>query len=177
VVKFKKLYWSHFQAALDWDDAEMWLEGAVQSGWSVSQMRNKRYETVGGRKPKDEEIVVAEMDEDYTPLSADDTPSSLTGEYEGVQGPRHDGPDFGDEPEPGSGGPAASTPAAADDSEPALALVRPFEDLPELPDDLADAFDQLKLSILTHKRNEWKEVALQDVIDTLEAFKALAAAP
>ena len=24
---YEKLYWSHFFAALDWDDAEMWLEG------------------------------------------------------------------------------------------------------------------------------------------------------
>ena len=34
------LFWSHFQAAIEWDDAEMWLEGAVQNGWSVSQMRH-----------------------------------------------------------------------------------------------------------------------------------------
>ena len=36
------LYWSHFQAALDWPDAEMWLEGAVQSDWSISEMRAAR---------------------------------------------------------------------------------------------------------------------------------------
>src|ERR1700744_1391309 len=41
------LYWSHFQAALDWSDAEMWLEGAVQSGWSISEMRRQRSETLG----------------------------------------------------------------------------------------------------------------------------------
>ena len=28
--EFRGLYWSHFHAALDWDDAEMWLEGAIQ---------------------------------------------------------------------------------------------------------------------------------------------------
>src|SRR5262245_1921842 len=27
---YEGLYWSHFQAAVEWDDAEMWLEGAVQ---------------------------------------------------------------------------------------------------------------------------------------------------
>ncbi len=26
---YEGLYWSHFQAALDWDDAEMWLEGGA----------------------------------------------------------------------------------------------------------------------------------------------------
>ena len=41
------LYWSHFQAALDWDDAEMWLEGAVHSDWSISEMREKRWEVAG----------------------------------------------------------------------------------------------------------------------------------
>ncbi|MEX1224799.1 MAG: hypothetical protein WEA31_09650, partial [Pirellulales bacterium] len=39
---FRSLYWSHFQAALDWEDAEMYLEGAAQNGWSVSQMRRTR---------------------------------------------------------------------------------------------------------------------------------------
>ena len=44
------LYWSHFQAALDWDDAEMWLEGAVQSDWSISAMRHRRWEAQGRRQ-------------------------------------------------------------------------------------------------------------------------------
>ena len=35
--QFAGLYWSHFQAALDWSDAEMWLQGAVSSGWSVAR--------------------------------------------------------------------------------------------------------------------------------------------
>ena len=45
--QFPGLFWSHFQAALDWDDAEMWLEGAVQSRWSVADMRRRRSETLG----------------------------------------------------------------------------------------------------------------------------------
>ena len=45
---FARLYWSHFNAALDWNDAELWLEGAVQNGWSVAQMRVQRWETFGG---------------------------------------------------------------------------------------------------------------------------------
>src|SRR5438552_9052823 len=40
------LYWSHFQAAIDWNDAEMWLEGAVQNNWSISQMRQQRWEAL-----------------------------------------------------------------------------------------------------------------------------------
>ena len=43
---YEGLFWSHFQAALDWEDAEMWLEGGVQNEWSVSQMRRQRWEKV-----------------------------------------------------------------------------------------------------------------------------------
>ncbi len=60
------LYWSHFQAALDWDDAEMWLEGAVQNSWSIADMRRTRSETLG--TPADwqstEDETGAELDED-----------------------------------------------------------------------------------------------------------------
>lgn len=45
--QYPGLFWSHFQAALDWDDAWIWLEGAMQNDWSVSQMRGKRWETLG----------------------------------------------------------------------------------------------------------------------------------
>ncbi len=48
--QYEGLYWSHFQAALDWDDAEMWLEGALQSGWSVNETRRRRWETLGAIK-------------------------------------------------------------------------------------------------------------------------------
>src|SRR5690242_18371184 len=63
---YNGLYWSHFQTALDWSDAEMWLEGAVQNDWSVSQMRAQRWETLGGKRTaeREEEIVEAEFDED-----------------------------------------------------------------------------------------------------------------
>ncbi len=40
--EYAGLYWSHFYAALEWPDAEMWLEGAVQNRWSVSKMRAQR---------------------------------------------------------------------------------------------------------------------------------------
>ena len=49
--EYGTLYWSHFYATLDWEDAELWLEGAVQNGWSVSQMRGQRWETrLGGHR-------------------------------------------------------------------------------------------------------------------------------
>ena len=42
--QYPELYWSHFCTALDWPDAEMWLEGAVQNGWSIAHMRRTRWE-------------------------------------------------------------------------------------------------------------------------------------
>ena len=64
--QFEGLYWSHYQAAVDWNDAEMWLEGAVQSRWSVSQMRHQRWDSLGQveEQPVDEDIVLTELDED-----------------------------------------------------------------------------------------------------------------
>ncbi len=63
------LYWSHFQAALDWNDAEVWLEGAVHQRWSVTQMRKQRWVAIGAPpecKPRDEDVILAELDEDVT---------------------------------------------------------------------------------------------------------------
>lgn len=77
------LYWSHFQAALDWNDAEVWLEGAVQQRWSVSQMRNQRWVAIGAPpecKPKDEEVILAELDEDVTSVFDSAKLSGETGE-------------------------------------------------------------------------------------------------
>ena len=66
---YPDLYWSHFQAALDWNDAEMWLEGAVQSGWSVSQMRSSRWLAMGAPdelRPSESDVISAELDEDFS---------------------------------------------------------------------------------------------------------------
>ncbi|MDO4550293.1 MAG: hypothetical protein Q4C96_03480 [Planctomycetia bacterium] len=66
---FPGLYWSHFQAALDWQDAEVWLEGAVHQRWSVAQMRNQRWVAIGAPpecKPREEDVILSELDEDVT---------------------------------------------------------------------------------------------------------------
>ena len=56
-------------------------------------------------------------------------------------------------------------------------LVRPFENLPELPDDLAEAFDGMKLAILRHKTDAWQQIPAADILRTLDALKALVLAP
>jgi hypothetical protein len=182
------LYWSHFQAAIDWNDAEMWLEGAIQNRWSVADMRRERWQAFGGgedQTPRDEDIVASELDEDAELPSShrlslvggdDGRPSPFDGDS---SGPRHDGPDFGDEPTRAGGresGGSRFDSTVQDDksSEPALA---PFADLPSLPDDLKEAFESFKLAVLRHKTSGWQDVACADVLRSLDSLKALATAP
>ncbi len=184
------LYWSHFQAAIDWNDAEMWLEGAVQNRWSVADMRRERWQAFGGleeQRPEDGDIVVAELDEDAAP--ADILPlhsaggngdaSSTDRLNNGSSGPVYEGPDFGDESAPpDSREPGNSKfdapPWEETGSSPAPP---PFADLPALPDDLTEAFESFKLAILRHKTADWHEVTCDDVLRCLDALKALAIAP
>ena len=95
-------------------------------------------------------------------------------------GPRHDGPDFGDEPD-------SSTMAAGDEANVPGSDIdapfdfptpqRPFENLAALPADLQEAFEAFKLAILHHKLSQWQEVASADVVAALRALEAMALAP
>jgi hypothetical protein len=172
--QYPGLYWSHFQAACDWPDAEMYLEGAVRSGWSVSQMRDQRWEAMGGPpelKPRDADIVVAELDEDAP--AGNDGPLPVTiseslGEVHGTQDV------YGDEPRAcgeDDGDVSARVPPVAD------APLRPFEALPPLPADLNEAFELMKLAILNHKVSGWQEIACDGVLSVLESLRQLALAP
>jgi len=174
--KFPGLFWSHFQAALDWSDAEMWLEGAVQSGWSVARMREQRWETLGrveSDRPRESDIVAEERDED-------EFPKEVSGTYAEVQGPRHEGPDFGDD-ESAAGTSRSLSPsdsgADREYSPPPIELVQPFAALPDLPDDLAEAFESFKLALLRHKTENWQQVSLSDVLQVIDSLKALVLAP
>ena len=182
--EYAGLYWSHFQAALDWDDAEMWLEGGVQNSWSVSQMRHQRWDAMGAleeERPDDDEIVTGELDEDFEPATNEPPSRSEMSTTEDVQlGPREEGPDFGDD-ETGAADRSQSEPGAAvyadDVGESTVEFVRPFADLKDLPEDLAEAFEAFKLAILHHKMTEWEEISREDVLASLEALKQLVVAP
>jgi hypothetical protein len=182
-TKFAGLYWSHFHASLDWDDAELWLEGAVQSGWSVSQMRRQRWEAMGAvpaEEPKDKEIVVADRDEDVDPgVERDETVARRTHERGDTEaGPLPEGPDFGDEPQ-GTAATAedGATIYSGDSPSETVEFVRPFENLTELPEDLAEAFEHFKLAILRHKADDWNQIPRDEVLAALDALKELALAP
>ncbi|HEY2895147.1 MAG TPA: hypothetical protein VGJ16_13065 [Pirellulales bacterium] len=181
--EFRELSWSHFQAALDWGDAEMWLEGAQQGGWSVAQKRERRWETLGklaADQPRPEDVVSSETDEDFEPgRSQQPLAQTISPEYGEISGPRHEGPDFGEDggsQRGNSEGAGTAWEAPIGGGEP-IDPVRPFEDLPELPDDLAEAFDAMKLSLLRHKTNGWSDIPARDALRMLDALKTLVTAP
>lgn len=182
--RYAGLYWSHFQASIDWDDAEMWLEGAVQNHWSVSEMRRTRWETLGSvlaDLPKAEDEVASEVDEDFDASTGGDpsngrSPDDRRAHFD-QEGPLLEGPDFGEDEESEGSGQARH--GSTHDSEPGVTgpAMRPFENLRELPADLADAFDAFKLAILRHKADDWQQISRDDVLASLDALKELALAP
>ncbi|HEX5446542.1 MAG TPA: hypothetical protein VFW87_22175 [Pirellulales bacterium] len=183
--QFPRLYWSHFQAALDWADAEMWLEGAVQSAWPVSEMRSRRWEALGGvaaEKPRDAEVVEAEFDEDADPAAegelsevrdpGDERNGDRGSRLDDAQGDEHESEVAGSQSGVAFDVDAADYPVDSPD-----APVRPFANLAELPDDLTEAFESFKLAILHHKLAGWREVSRDDVLASLDSLKQLALAP
>jgi hypothetical protein len=178
-AQYAGLFWSHFQAALDWTDAEMYLEGAVQNGWSVSQMRNQRWEALGGDpdlKPRDADVVASEWDEDVS--AANDMPSAVISESLG-EVRQTDESDDDSEPAPfdADASAASNSESSAMMDAPSAPLLRPFEALPPLPTDLKEAFELMKLAILSHKITGWQEIARDDVLSVLESLRQLALAP
>ena len=171
---YQGLYWSHFCAAVDWEDAEMWLEGAVQNGWSVSKMRKQRWETLGSpadEEPQSSDIVETEPEVEQQLDDHDDSvaPQIIDdGSLEMVAAATDRDDDAASDP---------SLTVFSSDEEPTAPPVRPFEKLAELPEDMATAFEDFKLSILQHKMNGWKEIAQEDVLASLDSLRALALAP
>jgi hypothetical protein len=159
----------------------MYLEGAVQNDWSVAQMRNQRWEAMGGSpelKPQEADVVSSELDEDV--LAGNDSPLPAT--ISESLGEVHGSDDFSeyDESESAAFDGDASSMSDAMAGVPDVAaapLLRPFESLPPLPADLKEAFELMKLAILAHKVCGWAEIARDDVLSMLESLKQLALAP
>jgi len=172
------LYWSHFQAALDWPDAEMWLEGAMQNAWSISAMRHERWQAFGGaaaEQPPEADHGEAELDEDFSAENRSEIrdPAELSGRAFDADRAIDDV----DQPQSESAEGAPFDPDAPWEEPGVSAAVRPFEALPELPADVSEAFEAYKLAILRHKLAGWHEVSLSQLLASLEALKQLALAP
>lgn len=176
------LYWSHFLAALDWDDAALWLQGAVEESWSVSIMRDNRWRAGGGDeadRPSDAQIISADLDEDSidlgtAPAQGDGRTKDFDGDTDGVAaGPVYDSPDFGDEEEFNSLGGNGENPGGETATQSPPSPTQPFAGLPELPDDLSDVVEQLKLSILRHKSAGFRDVSADVIRRYLDAVALL----
>jgi hypothetical protein len=179
------LYWSHFQAALDWDDAEMWLEGAEQSAWSVAEMRRQRGETLGAietDRPREDGSTGEPLDEDSDAVDSG-IASIAAGGRELTPRPSHGRTEAnGDERSRGSTRSAdgLSEDAAPDDDQPEESDSNspgPFAHLGEMPDDMGEAFEALKLSIIRHKFAGWQQISRDDVLTAVDALRELALAP
>ena len=185
--QYEGLYWSHFQAGLDWDDAEMWLEGAIQNHWSVSQMRGKRWETLGNVGDPPAEANALEPAEDVAAPTPGEAAAAAGRPATKPAAPR----DFDDKRTTKSASTAPidsetdddsydaaddlanqDSPAPKTQSRKALSV-----DVDDLPDDLADAFEQFKLAIIAQRRMGWTETTPTAVIECLDALKELALAP
>ncbi|MDG1875364.1 MAG: hypothetical protein P8J27_15735 [Mariniblastus sp.] len=175
--EYEGIYWSHFYASLDWDDAEMWLEGAVQNKWSVSGMRQQRWETLGkvGDAPDDGEIVRTEAVEETQSMALSENTRSNDRDY--IDGPVHEGPDWGDD-SPSSGKSKSdeqSDQKVESEAEPVKPhAVRPFESFTDLPGDIEDLANSFKVAIIRHKAQEWDEISQEDMVGLLDALKQLA---
>ncbi|QGJ70414.1 Hypothetical protein PBC10988_21110 [Planctomycetales bacterium 10988] len=182
---YEGLYWSHFAAALDWEDADFWLQGASQNSWSISAMRRKRWESLGLSEEEEptenERELESEYDEDSSQPGSDDFYSDSLEEEDSDYPPEGAGESFDtaapwedeDGPSPEEQAILDGAGEAVEQESPPPSQVRPFESLPDLPEDLAEAFDQFKLAILRHKVNRWQDVACDDILATLDALKQM----
>ena len=154
--QYDGLFWSHFQASLDWDDAEMWLEGAIQNSWSVSQMRGKRWEVVGapGQPPPAEEPAELEgATEDAATRATTATDDEANDEV------------------------TTESDATKSDGTTKPVRKRLSVEVDELPDDLAEAFEQFKLAIIAQRREGWCDTEPETVVECLDALRELTLAP
>ncbi len=176
------LYWSHFLAALDWDDAEMWLEGAVQNNWSVSKMRFQRWETMGaieGERPDPLQIVSSSDEEGVrVPVAGPGSdPAVRRDELPPAAGPVFEGPDFGEDDR--SDGSSAAVSQAADTGDPALAgnQIDIQATLDQVPRDISKPFVQLREAIARYKADDWSGVKRIHVVALVNDLRQLLRKP
>ena len=179
---FSELYWSHFNTALDWDDAELWLEGALQNDWSVAQMRVQRWETLdapNGQKPHEEDILVTEIDDEVyfrqpdriegrtaeigAADALDESDVAATKMHPVTEPPKTKVQPKKDKTKTESSGHVPST----------KELLMLLAGISDFPVDLAEPLECLKVAILNHKLAGWKSISAEHVCRSLEALKML----
>jgi hypothetical protein len=178
--QYEGLYWSHFQAAIEWPDAEMYLQGAVDNGWSISQMRDQRWEAMGGQpelKPCAADDINAELDEDASANDDGPLPAVISESFGEVRDARESSDEGSDREAFDADQPGSYDAVAPVGDVPTAPPLRPFEALPPLPSDLNEAMELMKLAILNHKVSGWREIARDGVLAVLESLRQLVLAP
>jgi hypothetical protein len=178
------LYWSHFHAAIDWDDAEIWLEGAVQKNWSVAQMRVQRWDTIGASddlKPRETDVFTSEIDEDVYSSQSDRIEGRTVeiGAVDALDGrdatpsvaiPVAEPPKKKEQPKKEKRKPSESNVPTTGE------LLMSLKGIAKFPADLAESLELLKVALLNHKLAGWKSVSAEQVCRSLETLKMLTVA-
>ena len=181
IDQYEGLFWSHFQAAIDWEDAEMWLEGAIHNEWSISQMRGKRWETLG-TPPEQQKSELSEAeagkeglpDEELYPDSTPSNPPENSSAEKTVGETTSTGKPVDTELRSSEHTEEASDDGAAEEevvSQPKRTPLNIEVDL--LPDDLAEAFEAFKLAIIAHRHGGWIKVSQEQALGCLDALREL----
>lgn len=171
---YEGLYWSHFFVALEWEDSEMWLEGAVQNKWSVSKMRYQRWETLGKLKedePNPRELVANPDEEGVSMIAspANDGETVYKDDAPSIQGPLREGPDFGEDADEASGNglPGQSHLDSNQDRVDIEAI------LADIPAEIARPFRQLRTAIAAARTDDWSSVKRIHLIALVNDLKML----
>jgi hypothetical protein len=171
--QYEGLYWSHFQAALEWDDAEMWLEGAIHNDWSVSQMRGKRWETLG--TPPEQQQAESAADQFALEPEPEARPALAGGSPAATVAPALPQSTTVQQAT-ASEEKQAATKALPTSTTGSSQRIRLKVNVEHLPDDLAEAFEAFKLAIIAHRREGWTETTPEEVAKCLDALRELALA-
>lgn len=180
---YQGLFWSHFQAALDWPDAEMWLEGALRDDWSVSQMRGQRWEALG--TPKEEQTEQATLDAAAEAETLDEDGAEPISVAHPTENSKQPGPEPNSNSTPSTQN-VQSNPEGEDQTTDESQMqssgklsvqATPRQRLgvvcDDLPDDIAEAFEQFKLAIIAQRREGWQSISRVGIIECLDALKEL----
>jgi hypothetical protein len=141
-----------------------------------------RWESIGApadKKPRAEDIITADMDEDVNPMDDSNVAPGSVGVIDDVDSsgePFDASTSHGNDDGQFDGNDGMSNESMIDFGED-FDPIRPFEGLPQLPEDLQEAFDSIKVAILNHKVSGWRDVPCDNVLTALNALKAMIMAP
>ena len=167
--EYPKLHWSHFLIALDWDDSELWLEGAQQSQWSVSQMQKMRSTTldkITERETPKDDIFLRDLSENVVlPAPSIGNPGPSLGEFATLNAS-----DTAKIDKKNLVGPHSINSRHSSLDNPAGERTSATE---KLPQDLQKAFVRLEQVLSKHKALGWPAVEIKTVIAQLDKLKMM----